>query len=134
VVTIEPVSIASIVAVVEVLIVVVSSTATLIVEDEVTKAVRVVAVTVVVELTVALTVMVILGAGAVIAVPETPMQEHALAYFIAPEQVDAYVGAAIRETVTLRFAGRTTVEVVTVVVKRSVTSMVSVPDSVNVVT
>jgi len=132
-VTIEPVSIASIVAVVEVLIVVVSSTATLIVEDEVTKIVRVVAVMFVVELTVAITVMVVLGAAAVIAVPETPMQEHALAYFIAPEQVDACVGAALGETVTLRFAGRTTVEVVTVVVKRSVTSMVAVSDSVNVV-
>jgi hypothetical protein len=98
----------------------------------VAKVVGVVAVTVVVELTV--TVMVVLGAAAVIAVPETPMQEHALAYLIAPEQVDAYVGAALGETVTLRFAGRTTVEVVTVVVKSSVTSMVAVSDSVNVVT
>lgn len=125
-VTIEPVSIA--------LIVVVSSRAALIVEDEVTEVVRVVAVTVVIELTVALTVMVVLGAVAVIVVPETPMQGHALAYFIAIEQVDAYVGAALGETVTLRFAGRTTVEVVTVMVKRSVTSMVAAPGSVNVVT
>lgn len=122
-VTIEPVSIA--------LIVVVSSRAALIVEDEVTEVVRVVAVTVVIELTVALTVMVVLGAVAVIVVPETPMQEHALAYFIAIEQVDAYVGAALGETVTLRFAGRTTVEVVRVMVKRSVTSMVAAADSVN---
>jgi hypothetical protein len=72
----------------------------------------------------------ILGAAAVIVVPETPMQEQALAYFIAPEQVDAYVGTVLGETVTWRFTGKTTVEVVMVVVKRYVTSMVAASDSV----
>jgi hypothetical protein len=63
VVTIEPVLIASIVAVVEVLTVGASSAVTLTVEDEATEVVRVVAVTVVVELTVALTVRVVRYTG-----------------------------------------------------------------------
>jgi hypothetical protein len=133
-VTIVAVLIAPTVVVVEVLTFVVTSIVTLAVVDEVTKVVKVVAVAVVVELMVALTAMVVLGAAAVIVDPVTPMQEQALAYFTAPEQADTYVGTELGETVTWRFIGGTTVEVVMVLVKTSVTSMVAVSDSVNVVT
>jgi hypothetical protein len=130
----EAVSITPTVVVIEVLTVMVPSTVTVVVEDEVTKVVKVVAVEVVVELTIALTVMVVEGAAAVIVVPETPMQEQALAYFTAPEQADAYVGTKLGTTVTWRFNGGITVEVVVKLVKTSVTSMIVVSETVNVVT